>query len=309
MSRRLALLNAVLRRAVRPALARTQTPERAAFEFGIGGRLMRVPWGTRVVRRPVPGPARPITVERIACGPVRDDGLILWLHGGGYVAGSPRTHRAMLARLSRAAGLRVAAPAYRRVPEAVLPAAHDDALAVWDALLAEGRAPDRIVLGGDSAGGGLAFGLLAALCARGGPVPAGVLAFSPWVDLTLSGASLTDNAAADPLLPAARLPELVAMVTDGADPADPRLSPLFGRFPGAPPVLILAGSTEILRDDSRRMGDRLAEDGAEVTVELWPDAPHVWPFFGDWLPESRVAIARTGAFAAACLQTAAPANR
>jgi epsilon-lactone hydrolase len=154
----------------------------------------------------------------------------------------------------------VEAPDYRLAQEAPLPAARDDAVAAWDALMAEGHGPGDIVLAGDSAGGGLALGLLSELCARATP-PAGVVAFSPWTDLTFSGASVAENAARDPLLPAARAAELVGMIA-GADADDPRLSPLFAAYSGGVPVLIQASRTEILRDDAVRMADRLRDAAA-----------------------------------------------
>jgi acetyl esterase/lipase len=172
----------------------------------------------------------------------------------------------------------------------------------------DGWAPGRIVLGGDSAGGGIALALLARLCARGTP-PGGLYAFSPWVDLTLSGASMAENAAADPLLPAARIGELVAAIRGALPADDPRLSPLFAAFPGAPPVLLQAGQSEILRDDTLRMIARLEAEGAEVRLRLWPDTPHVVQIFGDWLPEAREGRAEAAAFVRERLQTVAPARR
>jgi acetyl esterase/lipase len=305
----LRVLNGVLRRLVKPRLAETETPAQAEREFDRGARLIfRIPKGSTVAIREVAGPARPLRVSRIAGGAVSGAGLVLHFHGGGYVAGSARTHLAMLARLSRTAGVPVDAPDYRLAGEAPAPAAFADACAAWEALIREGREPGGIVLGGDSAGGGIALALLAWLCARGTP-PAGLYAFSPWVDLTLSGASVARNAAADPLLPAERIGELVKAVRGDFPAADPRLSPLFARFPGAPPVLLQAGGTEILRDDTLRMADRLEADGARVTLRLWPDTPHVVQIFGDWLPEAREARAEAAAFVRACLQTAAPERR
>jgi acetyl esterase/lipase len=309
VSLRLRLLNAVLRRAVKPRLAATGTASQAEREFDRGARaVFRVPRGVRVAVREVPGPARPIRVSRVSASGSAGAGLILHFHGGGYVAGSARTHLGMLARLSAAAGVPVDAPDYRLADEAPAPAAHEDACAVWDALMREGVPPGRIVLGGDSAGGGVALALLASLCARGTP-PAGLYAFSPWVDMTLSGGSLAENAAADPLLPSARIGELAEAILGGLPPGDPRISPLFGAFPVAPPVLLQARRTEILRDDGLRMAARLRAEGGAVTLHFWPDTPHVVQIFGDWLPEAREARAEAGAFAKACLQTAAPERR
>jgi acetyl esterase/lipase len=310
VSLRLRLLNGVLRRAVKPRLAATGTPAQAEREFDRGARAaFRVPRGVRVAAREVPGPARPIWVSRITGrGGAAGEGLILHFHGGGYLAGSARTHLGMLARLSAASGAPVDAPDYRLAGEAPAPAAFEDALAVWNALMRAGRDPKRIVLGGDSAGGGIALALLAELCAQGTP-PAGLYAFSPWVDLTLSGASLAENAEVDPLLPGARICELVETIRGTLPANDPRLSPLFAAFPGAPPVLLQAGRTEILRDDTLRMAGRLEAEGADVRLRLWPDTPHVVQIFGDWLPEARDGCAEAAAFVAERLQTAAPARR
>jgi acetyl esterase/lipase len=309
VSLRLRVLNGVLRRVVKPRLAATETPAQAEREFDRGARaVFRVQRGIRVAVRKVPGPTRPLRVSRIAGRGVAGDGLILHFHGGGYIAGSARTHRGMLARLSAAAGVPVDAPDYRLAAEAPAPAAFEDACAVWEALLREGWEPARIVLGGDSAGGGVALALLAWLCARG-TTPAGLYAFSPWVDLTLSGGSLGENAAADPLLPGARIAELVETICGGLPAADPRISPLFAAFRGAPPVLLQAGRTEILRDDTLRMAARLRSEGAEVRLRLWPDTPHVVQIFGDWLPEAREGRAEAAAFVRERLHTATLARR
>lgn len=309
MSLRLSLLNGVLRRTVKPRLAATETLTQAEREFDRGARaVFRVPRGVRVALREVDGPARPLRVSRIAARGAAGEGLVLHFHGGGYMAGSARTHLGMLARLSAAAGVPVEAPDYRLAGEAPAPAAFDDACAVWDALMREGWAPGRILLGGDSAGGGIALALLARLCTRGTP-PAGLYAFSPWVDLTLSGASMAENSAADPLLPGPRLAALVDAILGELPPEDPRISPLFAAFPGAPPVLLQAGRTEILRDDTLRMASRLRAEGVEVRLRLWPDTPHVVQIFGDWLPEAREGRAEAAAFVRERLQTVAPARR
>jgi acetyl esterase/lipase len=309
VSLRLLLLNAVLRHVVKPRLAATRTAEQAEREFDRAARaVFRVPRRVRVELREVPGPGRPLRVSRISGRGSARDGLVLHFHGGGYVAGSARTHLGMLARLSAAAGVAVDAPDYRLAGEAPAPAQFEDARAVWDALIREGWAPGRIVLGGDSAGGGIALALLAELCARGTP-PAGLYVFSPWVDLTLSGASLRGNAGSDPLLPGPRIGELVEAIRGGLPADDPRLSPLFAAFTGAPPVLLQAGRTEILRDDTLRMAARLEADGADVRLKLWPDTPHVVQIFGDWLPEAREGRGEAAAFVRERLQTAAPASR
>jgi acetyl esterase/lipase len=222
--------------------------------------------------------------------------FILYFHGGGYVMGHPRTHAALARYLTRKTGLQTCLPEYRLAPEHPFPAAFEDALGVWQALLARGYAPDQIILGGDSAGGGLALALLGHLCASDQPRPACVFAFSPFTDFSLSGESISQNAASEVLLPPERLTQLRDRVLAGADARDPRISPLFGSFKGAPPVLVQVARSEILLDDSRRMAEVLRRDGVDVTLQEWGNLPHVWQFFHGWLPEARKALADLGRF-------------
>ena len=233
--------------------------------------------------------------------------MILYFHGGGYVMGNPRTHAALGLYLTRKTGLPVCLPDYRLAPEHPFPAAFDDACKVWDTLRARGYGASQIVLAGDSAGGGLALALLAHLCARG-ERPAALVAFSPFTDLTLSGGSITENAQREILLPFERLERLRAKVLQGADAADPRISPLFADFPGAPPVLIQVAKTEILRDDSLRMAERLRRQGAKVTLQTGGNLPHVWQYFHGWLPEARASLAQAAAFIRAQLPPHPPSG-
>ncbi len=230
--------------------------------------------------------------------------LLVHFHGGAHVAGSPRTHLPLLSRLARLSGVEVIAPDFRLAPEHKFPAALNDVQAVWDDLLSRGYLAENIVLSGDSAGGGLALSLLARLCARGTP-PAGLIAFSPWVDLTGAGESLRENADKDPFLTAARLPEVAQIYLAGQRADDPEASPLFAAFPACPAVLLQASETEILRDDTLRMADRLRQFGAGVTVQLWPAAPHVWQMFDGWVPEARAAL-RDAAKAAQAMLSVPP---
>ncbi len=231
----------------------------------------------------------------VSCGKVRPRQVILYLHGGGFVVGSPETHRTMTARLSRLTGLRVFSPSYRLAPENPYPAALRDAEAAFQVLENKGYHPSDIVIGGDSAGGSLALALVAKLC-QSGRIPAGCFVFSPWTDLTLSGASLHENKQNDPLLPASRIEELRDYYTAGADPTDPGISPLFADYSGCSPVFIQFSATEILRDDCLRMGEHLKAQGVSVTLDQWPDAPHVWHLFDGWLEESHVALQTTADF-------------
>ena len=220
---------------------------------------------------------------------------ILYFHGGGYIAGSPGTHKRLAARLADLTRRPVFLPAYRLAPEHPLPAAFDDACAAWDGLCAEGFAPETLALGGDSAGGGLALALLAHLCAQGRP-PGHAFAWSPFTDLTLQSPSLQDNAATDHFFPAARVTELTKMILGNCPADDPRASPLHAAFPNCPPVLLLASDCEILSDDSRRMTAHLEAQNAPVTLQITPGAPHVWQMFDGFFPEARAAIRATAEF-------------
>lgn len=262
--------------------------------------------GTRLLFRPPPGTkTRSDTLGACPClwvtnradtHPPRAGHVLLFLHGGGYVAGSPKVYTHLLARLARLTQMTVCAPEYRKAPEHPFPAAFDDAVAAFHALLRRGYPPENIVIGGDSAGGGLALALLARLNAEG-LQPNSVFVFSPFVDATFSGASIDENAAADPVLPPERKEQMAQWILDGHDPKDPRISPLFASFkPPLPPVFLQASETEILRDDTVRMADLLRAAGAEVTVDLWPDPPHVWVFFARLLPEAKEALRRVAAF-------------
>jgi acetyl esterase/lipase len=295
MSWQAALSGWVNRTFLRSAFARSALPEPGRRRFA---RLMR--W---ISRNP------PLTLsQQASIGGVpglwvrnraRDEGVVLYFHGGAYVFGSPETHESMLAMLAARSHLPAFLADYRLAPEHPFPAAFEDAVAVWQGLLAQGYRPAQIVIGGDSAGGGLALALLAHLLAQG-VRPAGLFAFSPWTDLTYTGASLVTNAAREQILPAHRLTEVRGLILGGARPGeanDPRLSPLHSTYPSAPPVLIHAAETEILRDDALRLRSRLPN--AEIRIA--GDLAHVWPLLHTWLPEGRETLDQTARFIRSCL--------
>lgn len=289
MSRRLGVLNRLLARRARPRLARTVSPEAGAVEFARAARLIfRVPGALCMI----PARAAPVPVWRISCGPVAAGRIVLYLHGGAYFAGSAETHRGLMGRLSRLSRVEVAAPDYRLLQEVPFPAAFEDCLAAWD-WLRRAREPEDILIAGDSAGGGLALALLSHLLARG-ERPAGVLVFSPWTDLTLSGQSL--GSGREVLLPVERMAEVAAEYLAGAKARDGRASPLFAVFSQPPPVMIQVGAGEALRDDSERMAGVLRAAGGEVILEVWDDCPHVWHIWDGWLPEAREALRRAARF-------------
>jgi epsilon-lactone hydrolase len=287
VSWQLLALNLVLRLRERPYLARERDYPRGRKRMEREAEAFPMPRGA-LFAEDAPG--------GVAALRMHGDPLVLWLHGGAYCVGSPRTHAAMAAALAVRIGAGALLPAYRMAPEHRFPAALEDVRAVWQGLAAQGLAADRIVLGGDSAGGGLALALLHELLAAGEPVPAAVVAFSPWVDLTGTAASLKDLAWRDVLLPVERFEEMRTQYLDGADPRDPRASPLYGAFAGAPPVLIQSSRAEVLRDDARAMAARLAADGVAVEHDEWAGVPHVWQIYQGRLPEADAALDRAAAF-------------
>lgn len=229
---------------------------------------------------------------------------LLYFHGGGYFMGSPQSHAKLAGSIIQRAGIgRALLPEYRLAPDHPFPAALDDAMASYKALLNSGTHPENIALAGDSAGGGLTLALLAQICAENLPKPAALLAFSPWTDLSLSGASLETNRETEVLLPADRLAETAAGYLGETNPKHPGASPLFARFKGASPVLIQASTAEIFLDDARRMAARLKEDGVSTELQLSDGVPHVWQYFHNTLPEGSDALDAAAAFLRAHLPT------
>lgn len=221
---------------------------------------------------------------------------LLYLHGGGYTIGNPELYRIFTWRLGEAACCRVLAIDYRLAPEHPYPAAVDDALAAYRWLLEQGHAGQDLALAGDSAGGNLVLVLLQRLREEGLPMPASALCYSPWTDLTGSGASVTLNARRDPMLPAHRLRDAAEVYAPGLDHRNPLISPLFADFRGLPPLSIHVGSTEVLLDDSTRLADRLRSAGVSVDLNVWPSQPHVFPVLARLLPEGRQALNMSGRF-------------
>ncbi|WP_413720042.1 alpha/beta hydrolase fold domain-containing protein [Silicimonas sp. MF1-12-2] len=301
MSARLTALNLLLRTVGRPLLKRTKTPERARRDFDLAARWIFLGPRTNASRRVIAG----VPVLDVRPPSASGDAVLLYFHGGGYITGNAASHLPMVGSIAGKAGLRAVLPDYGLAPERPFPAAFEDALATWNGLRNEGTDARRIVLGGDSAGGGLALALLAHLLAAG-ERPAGLFAFSPWTDLTLGGETLRTNARSDLILPVERIEELRTMVAPQADLADPRLSPLFAGFEGAPPVYLQASRTEILLDDTLRIERRLRNAGVDTQVDLWPDAPHVWQLFRSWIPEADEALDRTAEFVRRCLKVSIP---
>ena len=235
-----------------------------------------------------------IPCKEVAVPSSIDARVLFYIHGGGFVFGSPDTHSAMAAQLAHRIGAKAVLPRYGLAPEMRFPVAPHDVRAAWDGLITSGVDPQNVVLGGDSAGGAMAFGLIANLSAQKGKMPGAMFAFSPLTDLTFSGASLKKNAESDVILPAERATELAELFLNGQSGKSPEVSPLHGSFTGGPPAWITVGDTEILLDDARRLGARLKEDGVEVKLIVENDLPHVWPIFHNILPEGRQTLDALG---------------
>ncbi len=223
--------------------------------------------------------------------------VLLFFHGGGYCSGSIVSHRRMVTEAGRAGGLRTLAIGFRLAPEHPFPAAYDDALTAWRWLRKQGIAADQIVVGGDSAGGGLTLALAMRLRDAGEQLPACLWLASPWTDLTMSGTTLETKDAVDPLIHKGYLGELAdAYVLAGMSRTDPRISPLFADLHGLPPMLIQVGSAETLLDDSVRLAGVAGAAGVAVTLEIWPDMIHAWPLWNAKLEAGRQALMRVGEF-------------
>ena len=233
----------------------------------------------------------------------RRDRVVLYLHGGAFIAETPRFHGALLARICRETRVRGLMLSYRLAPEHPYPAALDDSVAAYRWLLGQGIDAKRIIVAGDSAGGNLTLALLLRARDEGLPLPAGAVALSPVADFTFSGDSVQRNDGVDDMFSADLMPGLVPVYLPQADlRTHPHVSPLFGDYTGMPPLLLIVGSTELLLDDSVRVAQRCP--GAQLLV--WDGMPHVFPGF-DFLPEAREATLRIGRFMRECL--AAQAGR
>ncbi|MEV4451130.1 MULTISPECIES: alpha/beta hydrolase [Streptomyces] len=293
-----AAVDALLRSA---AIDASRTPEelRAAFAAMMAGSPS--PVGVTLTPSVLGGrPALEIEPEDGAIG-----ATILYFHGGSWVFGSPATAQHITAALVRRTGARAVSLDYRLAPEHPFPAAIDDGVAAYRDLLEQGAPAERIMLAGDSAGGGLS--IMAALAARdaGLPRPAGVVAFSPGLDATRSGESMTTKDGIDLLFTCQSLVRLGAHYLAGQDPRQPLLSPaVHADLTGLPPLLLQAGSNEVLLDDSTRLATRAAGAGVDVILDVTADVPHVFQSFTGSLDEADAALDRAGRFMLDRLATA-----
>ncbi|MBN1207812.1 MAG: alpha/beta hydrolase [Myxococcaceae bacterium] len=293
-------MNTAIRDGLRKTLSEQVAP---AFSSGVPlerqrqaleslGASAALPEGLQIERRELAG----LRTEWLVGPGCNTSHALLHLHGGGYVMGSCVTHRALSGRAGIACGMQAVLPEYRLAPEHPFPAALDDAVAAYRGLLALGFAPDKIVLLGDSAGGGLTLATLLALRDAGAPLPAAAVLLSPWTDMTVSGESVRTRAGVDPWLKPELLEPFGKLYTGEHDREGPLVSPLFGDHRGLPPMLVQVGDQEILLSDSTRLAERAKGAGVEVELEIWPELWHVWHLFAPVLPDANAAFDRIGAF-------------
>ena len=226
---------------------------------------------------------------------------MLYVHGGGYVMGSPVTHRRLCEGIARAGGCAVLNLDYRMAPEHVFPAAVDDAMAGLQFMQENGPdgpgAADSVFVGGDSAGGGLMLATLLAARERGVAMPDGGVGISVWSDLAITGESIQTRSGTDPLITdASMVTNMAAMYLGGADAKTPLASPLYADYAGLPPLILQVGDHEVLLSDTTRVAERARAAGVEVTEEVWDEMFHVWHAFAPMLPEGQQAIDRIGEF-------------
>lgn len=242
------------------------------------------------------GQAGPIKGEWVkhGAGAGSADRLILYFHGGGYISGSPETHRPLIARLAQAAEAHAFVPAYRLAPEFAYPAAVRDGIDAYRHLIAKVD-PKSIVVAGDGSGGGLAFAVLLAARNAGLAMPAAGVAMSPWADLSLSGMSVLTNRGHDTALNWELLFLSARQYLRKTNPCDPYASPAYASFRDFPPIMVHAGGFEMLKDDASRIGDRAADAGTPVSVEIYDSMQHVFQA-NPYVPEARVSLQRLGQF-------------
>ena len=263
---------------------------RRSFEQMVDGFTIDVP--ARYNRLNAGG----LTAEWVMAESASDSRVVLYLHGGGYIIGSPRTHRPLMAELSQASKGRVLGLDYRLAPEHPFPAPVEDSVSAYRWLLNEGYDPARIAVAGDSAGGGLTVAMMVQARYLGLPMPGAAVCISPWVDMEGLGESMETRAAADPMVGKENLMVSAKTYLGGSNPRAPLAAPLYADLRGLPPMLIQVGDAEVLLDDSTRLAGIAREAGVEVEMDVWDDMIHVWHVFAPILPEGKQAISQAGEF-------------
>jgi len=300
ISGRLKFLNFILKWTVRPVLSRVSSKNPARLRPWLDKPLewvFRPRRGVQISEAKISNLDVPVMYIENGESP---NGTLLYLHGGAYVFGSARTHRKLVSHICGLSRLKGISVNYRLAPENPFPAAIDDAFAVYMSLITQGV--KNIIIAGDSAGGGLALALLGKILAADVEKPAGLVAFSPWTDFTLSSVSMSENDRSEYLLPPRQIRQAREFVAP-KDHKNPLVSPIFANFKNAPPVLIFVGSGEVLLDDATGIADNIRDSGALVTLSIYKSTPHVWVMGHGFLPEANAAMAETAAFIKQVLQS------
>jgi len=253
---------------------------------GIMARL-QMPNGVHFSRFNVNG----IPAARFKPQKANENIVMLYFHGGAYALGSVQTHKTLIARIARKAGIYALAIDYRLAPEHPFPADLDDAILAYKWLLDKKYSPKNIIFAGDSAGGGLSLAAILKLKEENLPLPAAAICLSPWTDLLATGNSMQEKAHIDPMLAPKLVHHFADMYAKQQNKQNPYISPLYGDFSDFPPIFIQVGTSEILLDDAKRLATKARQAGVEVELEIWDEMPHVWQACGPYLPESRKAIA------------------
>ena len=285
----------VLRHTFKPRLARAKDALHARAILNGPPLPRRRTVKTRSAIRIAPATMGGVPGEWVESGPESSAGVLVYLHGGGYFACSARTHRPYTTFFARQ-GFKVFAPNYRLAPEHPFPAAVIDAVAAWRAVRAEAGAATPMVIGGDSAGGGLALATMLKLRDEGEALPAAAALFSPLTDLVGIGDSRRFNDRRCAMFYGTGLARATEFYMAGGDPRDPLASPLYADLRGLPPLLIHVGGHETLLDDSTQLAERARAAGVPVALEVWPVVPHVWQLFHQIVPEGRRSLAAASAF-------------
>jgi acetyl esterase/lipase len=240
-----------------------------------------------------------VPVNRVTVPNTTRSRVIIHLHGGGFVMGSETTHRAIGSRLAQVAGATVILPGYRLAPEHPFPAAVEDVLSVYRAMLESGVSARAVTLSGDSAGGGLVVSAMIAIRDRGLPLPAAGVLYSPWGDLANVPPDDPREGTDDPIVTVAAMQPMAGAYLNGADPTEPLASPARADLTGLPPLMIHVAGPEYLRSDSVAIAATAGRDGVFVSLTIWPGMIHIFPAFAALLPadhEAAQAVAQTGAF-------------
>ncbi len=245
--------------------------------------------------------AKGVPAEMVRAEGSSGQAVTLYLHGGGYVIGSPATHRELARRLSKATGGGVLTIDYRLAPEDPFPAPVEDAVSAYRWLLDQGHEPGSLSIAGDSAGGGLTAATLVSLRDQGVPLPSCGVCLSPWVDMEGIGDSMTSRAGVDPMVQKEGLVAMAGVYLGGADSRSPLAAPIYADLSGLPPLLIQVGTRETLYDDATRLAYKAAQAEVAVSFEPWEDMIHVWHLFAPMLDEGQQAIERIGEFVRASM--------